>query len=142
MIREYQDRDLNELLEVWYRASRIAHPFLDESFLSQERRNIAAVYMPMAEACVYVREGRVVGFIALMGNEVGALFVDPTVQGKGIGRALMDHARFFHSELELDVFEANHTGRRFYDRYGFEVERVHVHEQTGHSMLRLRLRGS
>lgn len=140
MIREYQARDLNDLLEVWYRASLIAHPFLDESFLSQERNNIAAVYMPMAETWVYVSEGHVVGFIALIGDEVGALFVDPAVQGQGIGRALMDYASALRPALELDVFEANRIGRRFYDRYGFELVRAHVHEQTGHPMLRLRLR--
>ena len=66
MIRTYQDRDLDELLEVWYQASLLTHPFLDETFLSQERENIAAVYMPMAETWVYVREGNVVGFIALI----------------------------------------------------------------------------
>ena len=142
MIRAYQDRDLDELLEVWYQASLLAHPFLDETFLSQERENIAAVYMPMAETWVYVREGNVVGFIALIDNEVGALFVDPTVHGEGIGRALMDHARALREELVVDVFKANGMGRRFYDRYGFEMVKEYVHEQTGHPVLRLRLSGS
>ena len=142
MIRKYHDHDLNELLEVWYQASLVAHPFLDESFLSQERQNIATIYMPMAETWVYVRAGHVVGFISLIGNEVGALFVAPVLQGQGIGRALMDHASALREELEVDVFKANSLGRRFYDRYGFSLEREHVHGQTGQPMLRLRLRGS
>lgn len=142
MIREYQNDDLNSLLDVWYQASLIAHPFLDETFLSQERKNIEAIHIPMAETWVYVQEGHVVGFISLLGNEVGAIFVDPRVQGKGIGRALMDHARTLRAELEVDVFKANRIGRRFYDRYGFVLEREHVHEQTGQPVLRLRLSSS
>ena len=139
MIRKYQDHDLNELLEVWYQASLLAHPFLDEAFLSQERENIAKVHMSLAETWVYLQQGHLVGFISLLGNEVGALFVDPTVQGQGIGRTLMDHARALRAELEVEVFKANRIGRRFYDGYGFSLESEHVHEQTGQAVLRLRL---
>lgn len=138
MIRAYRDEDLEDLLEVWYRASLVGHPFLDDAFLHTERRAIAEVYIPAAETWVYVHEGRVVGFIALLGSEVGAIFVDPAAHGQGIGRALMDHAAALHDELELDVFEANALGRRFYARYGFEPVREHVHEATGLPLLRLR----
>jgi putative acetyltransferase len=93
----------------------------------------------MAETWVYVREGQVVGFISLIGNEVGALFVEPTVQGQGIGRALIDHAATLREELEVEVFKANHQGRRFYQQYGFSMVREDVDEQTGQPMLRLRL---
>lgn len=141
MIRAYHDDDLRTLLDVWYQASLLAHPFLDAAFLSQERATIAKVYMPMADTWVYVREGRVVGFISLLGHEVGALFVDPPVQGRGIGRALMDHARASRELLEVDVFKANRMGRRFYKACGFTLEREHVHEQTGLPLLRLQWRG-
>jgi putative acetyltransferase len=47
----------------------------------------------MADTTVYEAEGRVVGFLALIGNEVGAIFLDPDRPGPGIGRALMDNAR-------------------------------------------------
>lgn len=140
MIRAYRESDLNELIEVWYRASLIAHPFLDESFLQVERKRIGEVYMPLAETRVYEQENRVVGFISLIGNEVGAIFVLPSHQGQGIGRALMDHARTLQNKLELDVFKANSIGRRFYDRYGFEFVREHRHPDTGYLLHRLRLR--
>ena len=35
MIRKYEDKDLNALLDAWYSASQVAHPFLDEDFLVQ-----------------------------------------------------------------------------------------------------------
>ena len=139
MIRAYAEKDLDELLEAWYSASQVAHPFLNEDFFEQERRNIAAVHLPNAETWVYEREGVVAGFIALIGNEVGAIFVDSKFHGQGIGRALMDKARSIRKALELDVFQDNLVGRRFYERYGFRQVGEHVHEETGFMQFRLKL---
>ena len=139
MIRPYVDGDLDELLDVWYRASLIAHSFLSEEFFETERRQIVEQWLPMAETMVYETEGGVVGFLALIGNEVGAIFVDPDYQGRGIGRALMDRARDSRPFLELNVLEANTVGRGFYDAYGFGFVDRHVSEATGQPELRLRL---
>lgn len=139
MIREYRPSDLPELLDVWYRASRVAHPFLDEAFLERERRDIETQWIPVAETWVFEDETRVAGFIALVGSEVGAIFVDPPLHGRGIGRRLMDHARDLRGELEVEVFEANAIGRAFYDAYGFEFAGRSIHRPTGQVMLRLKL---
>ena len=137
MIRRYRDADLADLLEVWYAASRVAHPFLTEEFLDQERGNIVEVYLPKAETWVFEKDRRVAGFLSLLGNEVGAIFVRPELHGRGIGRALMDRAMEVHDRLEVEVFKENEIGRAFYDRYGFKPIREHVHEETGHEVLRL-----
>lgn len=139
MIREYEEKDLSELLDTWYSASQVAHPFLDEDFFEQERRNIAAIYLPSAETWIYELDGVVVGFIALIGNEIGAIFVDPKFHGQGIGRALMDKARSIRDVLELDVFKNNLIGRKFYEKCGFSEVDEHLHEETGFMQLRLKL---
>jgi len=139
MIREYEKKDLEELLDAWYSASKVAHPFVSEDFLEQERKNIATVHLPNAETWVYEQNGAVIGFIALIGNEVGAIFLDPKFHGKGIGRALMDHARSLREVLELDVFKDNVIGRNFYKKYGFIEEYEHLHKESGFMQLRLKL---
>ncbi len=139
MIRPYKDKDLGELLEAWYSASSLGHPFLDEAFFQRERNRIREVYLPNAETWVFEQDGVVVGFIAVMGNEVGALFVDSNYQGRGIGRALMDHARSIRDFLELLVFKDNKVGRDFYEKYGFHQVGEELHEETGFMQLRLRL---
>lgn len=139
MIRAYVDRDLDQLLEVWYEASLIAHSFLAAEFLAAERDEIAEHWLPSAETTVYELDGRIVGFLALIGNEVGGIFVHPDYQGRGIGRALMNRARDSRPLLELNVFEANEIGRRFYDVYGFEIVGRHMNEAAGQTELRLRL---
>ncbi len=142
MIRKYRDHDLDDLLDAWASASEIAHPFLTQEFLALERENIPNLYLPNAETWVFEDEGRVVGFVALLGNEVGAIFVHPSHQRRGVGRQLMDKARELRGELVVEVFKANTMGRAFYTKYGFETIAEKVHEQTGFDLLRLRLPSS
>lgn len=141
MIRQYEDQDLDDLLTAWAAASEIAHPFLTQDFLASERENIPNLYIPNAETWVYEDDGRVVGFVALIGNEVGAIFVHPSHQRNGVGQRLMDKAKEIREELEVEVFVKNAIGRAFYAKYGFTPIGEKVHEQTGFDLLRLRLTG-
>ena len=138
IIRPYIGSDLSELLEAWGKSTSLAHPFLSESFLAQEKINIPNMYLPNADTWVVEDEGKVVGFIALIGNEVGAIFVDPKCHGRGLGKALMDKAQSLHARLEVEVFKENHIGRNFYDRYGFKYLEEKVFETTGDKVLRLK----
>lgn len=136
-IRQYTEADLDGVLSSWENASRIAHPFLAEEFLEKERYNIPNVYLPNADTWVADIDGTVVGFVALVGNEVGAIFVEPEHHGKGVGKALMDKAQEIHGGLEVEVFEKNSIGRKFYARYGFKPLSEKIHEETGNNVLRL-----
>lgn len=141
VIRKYQLEDCDRVLSVWAAASALAHPFLSQSFLEQERQEIQHVHLPQAETWVWEADGYVASFISLLGNEVGAIFVDPRFQRAGIGWALMDHARALRGELEVEVFRDNLIGRSFYARYGFEPMGQGVQEPTGLPIVRLRLAG-
>jgi putative acetyltransferase len=138
MIRKYQPTDLDDVLQSWSSASAIAHPFLSAEFHAQERLNIANIYLPNAETWVWQSDNSVVGFIALIGNEVGGLFVNAKSQRTGIGHALIQHARTLHGELEVEVFKDNTIGRAFYQKTGFVLIEKKIHEQTGFKLLRLR----
>ncbi len=73
-----------------------------------------------------------------MGNEVGAIFLEPEFHGQGAGKALMGKAQEIHGDLEVEVFRENAIGRRFYTRYGFEQMDEKLHEPTGQQVLRLK----
>ena len=74
MIRQYEEKDLSDLLDAWYSASLVAHPLLDEVFFEQERKNISEIYLPNAETWVFEQDGVVVGFISLIGNPPDEVF--------------------------------------------------------------------
>lgn len=139
VIRAYRDDDLGAVLDIWFRASKIAHHFLPDEFFERERRAIAEEWMPAAETVVCERDGRVVGSLSLIGDEVGGLFVDPDAQGTGVGRALLSDAVAKRSRLELSVFEANTRACRFYETYGFVAVGNEADDATGEPTLRMRL---
>ena len=138
IIRPYQSEDLDDVMSAWESASQLAHPFLKEDFLDQERHNIPNVYLPNADTWVIEEAGQVIGFIALMGNEVGAIFVKPDFHGTGAGKALMDKAQELHGDLEVQVFKENSIGQQFYARYGFQYVSEQIFEPTGNMMVRLK----
>jgi len=137
IIRKYNNEDLASVLSVWEKASQLAHSFLPEDFIAQERINLPNVYLPAADTWVTEFEGKVVGFISLIGNEVGGLFVDPAFHGIGLGRSLMNKARELHGDLVVEVFEKNTIGREFYNKYGFSLKSRYHHKDSGFEMLKL-----
>ena len=137
-IRKYQNSDLDAVLSSWEIATRLAHPFMTDEFIAQERINVAEIYIPNTDTWVVDIDGNVEGFIALIGNEVGAIFLQPEYHGKGVGKALMDKAQELHGDLEVEVFKENSIGRKFYSRYGFKYLEEKLHEPTGRQVLRLK----
>ena len=138
MIRPYRDTDIDDVIEIWLAASRLAHPFLSEEFLESEKDTIREVHMAQAESWVWEEDGRVWGFISLLGNEIGGLFVSPDFQRGGIGTALVDFVRPLHETLEVEVFKNNRIGCSFYRRYGFEQIGERFDERAQQTALRLR----
>ena len=137
-IRQYENSDLEAVLSSWERATRLAHPFMTDEFIAQERINTAEIYLPNTDTWVIETDDQVVGFIALMGNEVGAIFLQPEYHGQGAGKALMDKAQEIHGDLEVEVFKENSIGRKFYSQYGFNQLEEKLHEPTGQQVLRLK----
>jgi ribosomal protein S18 acetylase RimI-like enzyme len=81
----------------------------------------------VAELEVWVAEleGEIAGFVALEDDLVEHLYVAPPAQGRGIGSALLAHAKARRPEgLQLWVFQQNLGARRFYERHAFELVRL------------------
>ena len=141
-VRQYKGSDLDQVLAAWDNAAKIGHPFLKQDFLAQERKNIPAIYLPNADTWVVEIDNQVVGFIAIHGTEVGALFLQAEFHGRKLGKLMMDKAQQLHSDLQVEVFEKNSTGRAFYQQYGFTLMKRKMHDETGEILLRLKFSSS
>lgn len=137
IIREYRETDLPGVMNAWETASAQAHPFLPPEFVSEVRHAIPKVYIPNAETWVAEYQEKIVGFVSLLGNEIGAIFVDPKDQGRGFGLQLMNKARELKGQLEVEVFSDNSIGNEFYRKYGFSLIEEKIHESTGLNLVRL-----
>jgi putative acetyltransferase len=131
MMREYNTDDTDALITIWDKAEPLAHPFLSDDVRDQVRRDTVNIYLPNAETWVLENDGTPVGFIAMIGTEIGGLFLDPSEQGKGLGRQMVDHIVAIKGPLTVEVFKDNKIGLPFYERYGFVVTGEGVFDASG-----------
>ena len=139
MIRKHTKQDLEQIIHVWSQSSMLAHSFLSSSFTEKVKSDMTNVYIPDSETWVYELDKSIVGFISMEGNEIGGLFVLPKNHSKGIGTKLVDFIKKEHLELEVEVFEKNHIGSGFYDKYGFKKIKKYYHKESENTVLRLKL---
>lgn len=118
-IRLYKAEDNALLTSVWLDASRIAHDFLGEEKLKEQSKMVSEMYLPQAETWVACLDGKPVGFLGLIDNYIGGLFVSPNAQGRGIGQALIAHGLNLKGSLTLDVYAKNLHTVAFYHKQGF-----------------------
>lgn len=138
MIRKHLPSDLDVVMDIWFRAQSLAHPFLQKSFVEMVTKAMREMYIPGSETWVYEDRGEVVGFIGMQAIEIGGLFVHPDHHSKGIGSQLVNFILEKQKELEVEVFVKNTIGRSFYDKFGFKTYEESLHEPTGEMVLRMK----
>ena len=119
ILRAYRDTDNTRLSAIWLAASEPVHGFLGAAELRRQQRLVAETYLPGSETWVAEEDAAPLGFIGLLDDFIGGLFVAPEAQGRGVGRALVEHALATRGRLALEVYEANPRARGFYARLGF-----------------------
>ena len=138
MIRKYEVADTDLIINIWSESSQIAHPFLEDKFVQKVRKDMREIYLPNTETWVFEEENIIIGFISMIGNEIGGLFVSPKHFSKGIGSKLVNFISEFHDILEVEVFKKNSIGCGFYKKYGFSFIKEYKHEEAKNVILRLR----
>jgi putative acetyltransferase len=138
MIRKREETDNDEIMNVWHEASSLAHPFLESDFVEKVKKDLRDIYIPNTETWVYEDNNTVIGFVSMLGNEIGGLFVLPNNHLKGIGTQLVNFVNELYGELEVEVFEKNAIGRAFYKKYGFVQIKRYYHTESNNDVLRLR----
>lgn len=66
-------------------------------------------------------DGAVKGMIQIENREIKKLFVEPVLQGNGIGSELLTYAIEKHNANTLWALEKNTRAIRFYERHGFQI---------------------
>lgn len=134
MIRTFSPDDAAEVTALWLESSAQAHPFLPTGFTAHAEADMREVFLPLSdEVVLYVDDasGRIDAFMAFTGDFLGALFVRPSAQGRGIGRRLLRIALRMHPELTLSVYTDNVRAVEFYRRHGLAVLGRRTEEASG-----------
>ncbi len=117
-VRRGTRADAARALEIWRDAVDVTHQFLS----AEHRADIDAIvaeWLPTADLWLVDDGGRPVGFLAMDGKLIDALFVDPAVHGRGFGTALLNHALTLAPDAVVDASEQATNALPFYEARGF-----------------------
>jgi putative acetyltransferase len=137
IIRKLQFADTEKLVEIWYNASVIAHSFISKEFWDLHKEELKNKYLPTAETWVAAQNGELLGFISLLGEYIGGLFVTPTKQRLGIGTKLLEQAKQVQRQLNVGVYSRNKGARQFYMKNGFTNVSEEVQPETGEIVIKM-----
>ena len=110
------------ILEVWEASVRATHHFLKEEDIEFFKPLILNTYLDAVDLRVVKnRENRIVGFLGVADHNLEMLFIHPDFRGKGIGKALLEHAVKEMEVTKVDVNEQNDQAVGFYQYLGFKI---------------------
>ena len=109
-------------------------------FVELQVPNLMEEYRNAVENVWVYDDGAIKGFIRVEGQQIKKLFVEPVLQGRGIGAALLDFAVCVHGANHLWALEKNTGAVRFYERHSFRLtgEKV-LEEDTAEYLVRMKL---
>lgn len=96
-----------------------ATPWMPRIHTRASEAGFARLLVDRGWTTVAKNENRVLGFLSRDASEIHALYLAPFARGKGVGTALLDHAKMARETLGLYTFQSNEGACRFYLREGF-----------------------
>ncbi len=141
-IRPASEADLSRIAEIEIFCYRLNfYPiFRSDEFYFEEMQvltRMESLRRLLDELFVY-DDGVVKGFMRVHGQELCKLFVEPVLQSRGIGAALLAHAVDALGIRHLWALEKNTRAIAFYQRHGFRLtEQSRLEEGTTEYLVRM-----
>ena len=138
MIRKFESRDLDAVMQIWLHGNLDAHPFIPASFWTDHFEMVRDM-LPQAELYVHENEAtrQIDGFIGLTENHIEGIFVAKAARSNGIGKALLKYAKSRKPRLTLGVYQKNERALAFYQREQFVVHSEGIDEDTNEAEIQM-----
>ena len=138
MIRKFESRDLDAVMQIWLHGNLDAHPFIPASFWTDHFEMVRDM-LPQAELYVHENEAtrQIDGFSGLTENHIEGIFVAKAARSKGIGKALLKYAKSRKPRLTLGVYQKNERALAFYQREQFVVHSEGIDEDTNEAEIQM-----
>lgn len=125
LIRPYKSDDFGPVTHLWRRAREQAFPDFQRRkghTFAEDQAYFRDEVLIGNDVWVVEVDGVPVAFMALSGDFIDQLYVDPDRQRLGLGKALLEHARSMSPEhLWLYTLQINTNGRAFYEKNRFRA---------------------
>jgi GNAT superfamily N-acetyltransferase len=129
-IREYRPGDFDAVTILWRVSREKSLPEFQQTkghFFYEDRDYFHDHVLKDDRVWLVELAHRPVAFMAMRGDFIDHLYVDPDSQNRGIGKALLDHARQLSPDhLWLYTLQINVKARAFYENNGFSAERFGI----------------
>jgi ribosomal protein S18 acetylase RimI-like enzyme len=133
IIRPYAPGDFDAVTRLWRAAREKAFPVFQKEkghTFEEDCDYFRNVISKKNDIWVADMTNHVTGFLAMAGDFVDQLYVHPDSQRRGVGTALLDHARSISRDhVWLYTFQSNTDGRAFYEKNGFIAVRFGISPQ-------------
>ncbi len=126
-IRDYRPEDFDALTILWRIAREKSLPDFQRAkghFFYEDQEYFRDHILKENRVWVVEMDQHPIAFMAMKDDFIDHLYVQPDYQNRGIGKALLEHARLLSPEhLWLYTLQANVNARAFYEKYGFNAEK-------------------
>jgi ribosomal protein S18 acetylase RimI-like enzyme len=121
LIRRATTEDAADVANVYIASQRDAAGLIPVVHSDAEIRAWVVEHMvPERETWVADDSSRIVAVMVLDGEMIDQMYVSPGSQRRGVGDAMLAHAKQLHpARLRLYTFQSNAPARRFYEARGF-----------------------
>ena len=120
-IRKLKSNDIAVVAELWYDTSVQAHNFISSDYWEENKKAMTNVYLPNSETYLAISNDNIDGFISMVDNFLAALFVKTNIQGKGVGKKLLNYIKERREKIQLKVYKKNSNSVNFYKKQNFVI---------------------
>lgn len=130
MIRDFQRKDLEPVMEIWLSSNLQAHAFVAPSYWMRCAPEVREM-IPQAEVLVEEKNGEIQGFAGMIEDHLAGIFVREERRSQGVGKQLLDAVKKRHSKITLQTYQKNSRAVEFYQREGFSVCGERIEPDSG-----------
>lgn len=136
MIRKARPADLEQLMQIWLNGNLQAHNFVPASYW-RDNYTIVKKQLLKADVFVYEDEGKIQGFVGLIGSYVAGIFVQKENRGHGVGTKLLNYVKKNRQHFSLDVYVKNKAAVQFYLHQKLKIAKEDTDSNTDEKEYRM-----
>ena len=129
MIRKFEKKDINAVMEIWKIENIRAHNFIAKEYWQDNYEYVKDI-LPKADIYVYILDEKIVGFVGVNKNYIEGIFIDINNQHSGIGTSLLDKIKENKDNLTLSVYKKNENATSFYEKNNFIIASENIDKST------------
>lgn len=112
---------LQQLTVLWHQSVLTSHDFLTPTDIMAIKPEVIQGLSQIETLILAIKDHKLQAFMGIAENKIEMLFIAPSFQGKGLGKALLNLAETNYQVQFVDVNEQNKSAVAFYHKMGFQI---------------------